>query len=47
MKKKKYLKRVLLLFVIILVTPIVVAFVAITFYKNEITGLLIDKDKKI
>lgn len=35
------------MFVIILVTPIVVAFVAITFYKKELTGLLIDQAKTI
>ncbi len=42
MKKKKYLKRFLQLFAVILILPLLVAFLAITFYKKELTNLLID-----
>jgi hypothetical protein len=46
MKKKKYLKRILLLLLFILITPFVVAFLAITFYKKELTDLLIAQAKE-
>ena len=45
MKKRKYLKRILLGIVIILIVPIIAAFVAITFYKKELTELLIQQAK--
>jgi hypothetical protein len=47
MKKKKYLKRFFQLFAIILILPILVAFLAITCYKKELTELFISNAKTI
>jgi hypothetical protein len=47
MKKKKYLKRFIQLLAIILLLPLLVAFLAITFYKKELTELLISNAKTI
>lgn len=45
MKKRTYLKRILLVLTTILVVPILIAFFAITFYKKELTELLITQAK--
>jgi hypothetical protein len=45
MKKRKYLKRFIQLLAIILILPVLVAFLAITFYKKELTELLISGAK--
>jgi uncharacterized protein involved in outer membrane biogenesis len=41
MKKKKYIKRFVQLLAIILILPVLVAFLAIMFYKKELTELMI------
>jgi hypothetical protein len=45
MKKKKYLKRFIQLLAILLILPLLVAFLAVTFYKKELTELLISNAK--
>lgn len=45
MKKRKYFKRSIQLLAIILILPLLVAFVALTFYKTELTQLLISNAK--
>jgi len=45
MKKKKYFKWIFILLFSIVTIPLLVAFLAITFYKKELTGLLIDQAK--
>ncbi|HRG51600.1 MAG TPA: AsmA-like C-terminal region-containing protein [Bacteroidia bacterium] len=43
MKKKKYLKRIIIFLFSIVTIPLLIAFLAITFYKKELTDLLIAK----
>ena len=45
MKKRKYLKRIALFLFVIITIPLLSAFLAITFYKKELTNLLIAQAK--
>lgn len=45
MKKKKYLKRSVQLLALILILPILIAFLALMFYKKELTELMISNAK--
>jgi hypothetical protein len=45
MNKRNYLKRFIQLLAVILIAPVVIAFLAITFYKKELTELMISNAK--
>lgn len=45
MKKRTYLKRILIALLFIVITPLIAAFLAVTFYKKELTDLLIAQAK--
>lgn len=45
MKKRKYLKRIFFILLFIVVTPLIAAFLAVTFYKKELTDLLVAQAK--
>lgn len=46
MKKRNYLKRLFIFLVIVIISPLLIGFLAITFYKKELTDLLIAQAKE-